>query len=130
MAGFFGLFGNKTKYVDDPTPSAPNPKEDNEAFFLDPDSAKTLGDIEFMRKPKAIRRSFPTTLKGKGSAIVTSISSLEVNSVSEADEIVQANSFDGNGNGAIANGSDPLAERKQNDSSLDLFRKMAKDLKK
>jgi len=37
MAGFFGLFGNKTKYVDEPMDmSAPEPKE---AFYLEPDDS-------------------------------------------------------------------------------------------
>ncbi len=59
MAGFFGLFGNKTKYVDEPMDmSAPEPKE---AFYLEPDDAKTLGDIDFMRTPITIRRTFPKT---------------------------------------------------------------------
>jgi hypothetical protein len=134
MAGFFGLFGKKTKYVDDPTPVGPDPKIDQEAFFLDSDSAKTLGDIEFMRKPNVIRRSFPNTLKGKGSEVFSSISSLEINTVSEEDEIIQSLSTEGdsngNGKGAIANSLDSLNERKRSDSSLDAFRKMAKEIKK
>lgn len=128
MAGFFGLFSKKTKYVDDPTPLAPEPKEDNEAFFLDSDSAKTLGDIEYMRNPKVIRRSFPKTLKGKEDDAITSVSSLSVNSLSGTEEIAQANTSERNG--AIAKSPDPLTERKQADKSLDSFRKMAKDLKK
>ncbi|NES74293.1 MAG: hypothetical protein F6K24_58440 [Okeania sp. SIO2D1] len=53
MSGFigalFGLFGG-------------NKAEDQgsgEAFFLDPDSASSLGDVDFMRKSIAVKRSYP-----------------------------------------------------------------------
>ena len=58
MAGFLGLFsGRKAKFVDqqDNTPVEPQNKE---AFFLDSDSAKTLGDTKFMRTPITIKRTF------------------------------------------------------------------------
>lgn len=44
MAGFLGLFGGK--------------KEDKEAFFLDNDESKSLGDIDYMRTPNTVRRTF------------------------------------------------------------------------
>ena len=44
MAGFLGLFGGK--------------KEGKEAFFLDNDESKSLGDIEYMRTPNTVRRTF------------------------------------------------------------------------
>ncbi len=34
-------------------------KESKEAYFLDADSAKTFGDIDYMRQPKAVERTFP-----------------------------------------------------------------------
>ena len=37
-------------------------KDDNqprEAFFLDRDSASSLGDVDFMRKSKTVKRSYP-----------------------------------------------------------------------
>ena len=46
MAGFLGLFGGKK---DD---------SDKEAFFLDSDESKSLGDIEYMRTPNTVRRTF------------------------------------------------------------------------
>ncbi|NEO55568.1 MAG: hypothetical protein F6K54_22340 [Okeania sp. SIO3B5] len=52
MSGFigalFGLFGGNQ---DDN-----QPKED---FFLDADSASSLGDVDFMRKSIAVKRSYP-----------------------------------------------------------------------
>ncbi|MCL2932234.1 MAG: hypothetical protein MGG11_08135 [Trichodesmium sp. MAG_R03] len=37
-------------------------KDDNQAkaaFFLDPDSASSLGDVDYMRKSKTVKRSYP-----------------------------------------------------------------------
>ncbi len=49
------------------------PKND---FFLDPDEAQTFGDIDYMRKSKKVRRTFPKTLKNPdGFAIERSVSS-------------------------------------------------------
>ncbi|NEP07673.1 MAG: hypothetical protein F6K34_24500, partial [Okeania sp. SIO4D6] len=48
IGAFFGLFGSN--------------KDDNqpkEAFFLDADSASSLGDVNFMRKSIAVKRSYP-----------------------------------------------------------------------
>ena len=47
-------------------------------FFLDPDDAMTMGDINYMRKAKRTRRTFPKTLKNKdGSAFENEVSSLD-----------------------------------------------------
>lgn len=47
-------------------------------FFLSPDDAQTLGDINYMRKPKRVRRTFPKTLKNKdGFESFTEVSSVE-----------------------------------------------------
>ena len=47
-------------------------------FFLSPDDAMTMGDIEYMRKPKRVRRTFPKTASNKaGFAIETEVSANE-----------------------------------------------------
>lgn len=47
-------------------------------FFLSPDDAMTMGDIEYMRKPKRVRRTFPKTAGNKGGfAIETEVSANE-----------------------------------------------------
>ena len=47
-------------------------------FFLSPDDAQTLGDINYMRKVKRVRRTFPKTLKNQdGFESVTEVSSVE-----------------------------------------------------
>ena len=47
-------------------------------FFLSPDDAQTMGDINYMRKAKRTRRTFPKTLKNpNGFAIENEVSSTE-----------------------------------------------------
>ena len=75
MAGLFGLFGgNKNK--------GPQSKE---AFFLSEDDAKSFGDIDFMRKEVVVRRTFAKK-KGEAEEMesVKSISSSTSKKVGEA----------------------------------------------
>lgn len=47
-------------------------------FFLSPDDAMTMGDIDYMRTSKRTKRTFPKTLKNKnGFAIENEVSSIE-----------------------------------------------------
>lgn len=47
-------------------------------FFLSPDDAQTLGDIDFMRESKKVKKSFPETHANQSSfEIVTETSSIE-----------------------------------------------------
>jgi hypothetical protein len=57
MAGFFSnLFGRKNKDSDQP----------KEAFFLESDDAKSMGDADYMRTPNVIRRTFPKSASSPG----------------------------------------------------------------
>jgi hypothetical protein len=54
MTGFIrGLFSRK---------DSDQPEEPQGAFFLDDDSAKSMGDVEYMRSVKATRRTFPISV--------------------------------------------------------------------
>ncbi len=125
MAGLFGIFGKRTKYVEEQDPITPD-TEKKEAFFLEPDSAKSFGNAEFMRKPVTTRRTFPKTLKGGGGELVQQVSSLEKVKIQE------------NGLPAVPTQKKVAEqapapvnnERRRSDSSLDMFRKMAKDINK
>lgn len=122
MAGFFGLFGNQTKYVDEPTEM--EQPQNKEAFYLEPDDAKTLGNIEFMRKPNVIRRTFPKTASNqKGAESIRQVSSMEVAKVEDTE--IAAKSV--NGNGSAPNNDN---SRRKNDDNLDPFLKMAREIKK
>ncbi len=113
----FGLFGKKDKKEDDPE------KKDS-AYFLDQDSAKTFGNIDYMRTPKGVKKTFPTINGVKGAEMNEIFTSTQKLESSQADV-------------AENNVSEPIApstfEPKVNtrvDSSMDMFLNMAKDLKK
>ena len=139
MAGFFGLFGgNKDK-----TPQS------KEAFFLSEDDAKTFGNIDFMRKEVVVRRTFA---KKKGQAeemeSVKSISSSTSKAVGEAVKPPTA-SFGVSSFSAPAPAPKPAAAptseeaapeaapapsapvaRRVPDTSMDMFRDMAKKMRR
>ena len=41
-------------------------EEQDKSFFLEPDKASSLGDVNFMRRPYSIRRTFPGTAENPG----------------------------------------------------------------
>ncbi len=146
MAGFFGLFNSKTKYVDEAETNEGSaaPSED---FFLSPDEAKSLGDLDYMRKPITIRRTFPKTLSNKTTERIRQISSLEETKVSGNQVVQQAQQSISQpkttqptqpaaattAKPEVAQPTQPAAastERRSPDSNMDMFRNMARELKK
>ena len=68
--GFFDrLLSNVTKGSDEAKPIQPRApkKEQPEAYFLDADSSSSLGNVDYMRESKTIRRTFPGTADSPGS---------------------------------------------------------------
>ena len=127
MAGFFGLFGGKTKYVDETNESSGEYPESKESFYLNADESKTFGNIEFMRKPNTIKRSFAKVGNGEGKKSVKSVSSLKANTITDGG--LTATSPSEKSNGSLGESS-PKSERRTGDNNLDMFRKMARDIKK
>jgi hypothetical protein len=117
--GLFGrLFGRNKKANE--TPSNP---DGSGSYYLDADEAKTFGNIEYMRTPKTVKKMFPGTDGSKEMVeIEVTVSSMQRIS-DKAAPIFEPTPFAAEQNGA--NG-----DRRRADSSLDLFRNMAKDLKK
>ena len=123
-------------------------------FFLEPDDAQTMGDIDYMRKSKKVRRTFPKTLKNPdGFAIEKSVSSEGVNKFSNANNGFQQPSTPTNYQPPTQNfNTAPAIERKPDpqpivestsapkpapaseprkpDNSMDMFRNMAKNIRK
>ena len=95
MAGFLSLFGIKTKYVDDPTPVSSTSTESKEAFYLEPDEAKSLGDVEYMRKPITLKRTFPKTLNGEGGSIIQEVTSTGKKRISDSEYATQEEAKNG-----------------------------------
>ncbi|NER00617.1 MAG: hypothetical protein F6K30_28640 [Cyanothece sp. SIO2G6] len=122
--------------------SAPRPKD---AFFLEPDDAKTFGDIDYMRKSKTIERTFPrgkaqvsqissSTYKKVSETAIPNSSSTTSSSASQPSYMSQSqkSSFQPSSFTPPTpsfNQSQPAVKR-SDDSSIDMFRKMAKDIKK
>ncbi|MDR9404573.1 MAG: hypothetical protein RI580_14155 [Halothece sp. Uz-M2-17] len=138
MVGFIkNIFGGKS---DDNNQNGEQPKRQKQkAFYLDPDEAKTFGDIDYMRKPNTVRRSFPKSVSNpEGGEQVEEVSALEKKSLSKkknqpnqpqksaksSEQTVQE------GNIYSAKDDPQIQERRQSDSSLDMFRNMARDMKK
>ena len=134
-------------------------------FFLSPDDAQTMGDINYMRKAKRTRRTFPKTLKNPdGFAFENEVSSIENRAGmfkgNNNNQNVAANTVfnptpssqsqpGATGGSAVTqtNSSQPEStiqstpassstssstpqKRRQTDSSMDMFRNMAKNIRK
>jgi hypothetical protein len=140
MAGFLsGLFGN-SKPAEPETNNglASNGAVSNgaasnpEAFFLDSDEAKSLGDIDYMRTAKTIKRTYAKykSVDQGGMTTIKQVSATE-ETIAPAEKTAQTSTFSeptSSFNGS--NGSNGSTSRASTDTSMDLFRKMAKDVKK
>ncbi|NJL51155.1 MAG: hypothetical protein HC930_01160 [Hydrococcus sp. SU_1_0] len=134
-------------------------------FFLSPDDAMTMGDIDYMRTSKRTRRTFPKTLSNKdGFAVENEVSSMEdrnnfykggsnsqsttvnsvFNSTFSSQSAVNSSSASSQTNPVGESSPEaksmsqssfdapkPSAEkRRPSDNSMDMFRNMAKNIRK
>lgn len=105
-------------------------------FFLEPDDAKTLGDINYMRQSKRVRRTFPKTKgNGKSFEVIKEVSATEGGKLSDNfGNNSNNNGFSSNGNGFESNSQPSFdtenSERRNVDTGLDLFRNMARQIRK
>lgn len=146
MTGFIrGFFGGQAKSEETPLESnngassngaattngaVSQPAPTSKAFFLNDDEAKSLGNVEYMRKAVKIRRTFPKTAGSNVKEIVAEISSLEKKlELSQAQIEIVNPAPAAQPESAILN-QDAIAERRSTDTSMDMFRNMARDLKK
>jgi len=135
MVGFIkNLFGSK-----DGNNGEQPKRQKQKAFFLDPDDAKTYGDIEYMRKPNTVRRSFPKSLGNpEGGEQIEEVSALEKKSLSNPKSNQQKNTQSTSASDSMmqegqmysAKDDPKIEQRRKSDSSLDMFRNMARDIKK
>ena len=96
-----------------------------ESFFLDPDEAKSLGNTEYMRTPKKVKKSFPSTKAwGAGFETEEEVSAMTKKTGADREpmkvEEVKVSEQD----------QKIVQQRRKADSSMDMFRNMAKDLRK
>lgn len=150
MAGFIGfikgLFRSKPKVeaVELPATDAPQPQNKAGVYYLSPDDARTYGNVEYMRSVKSIRRTFSKKKVGEDNEMIRTISALEMQKAMQSGQAVPMQpKSNGTTNGATnssVNGASAPApkaaetptntERRRADGDMDMFRNMARDLKK
>ncbi|NMF57621.1 hypothetical protein [Pseudanabaena yagii] len=113
----FGLFGKKDQSNDS--------EKSGDSYFLDADSAKTFGDIDYMRTPKAVKKTFPTVNGVQGAKVVEIVSATEKTEGSEL-EVTSSKTSES----APTPKFEPKLSNTRVDSSMDIFLNMAKDIKK
>lgn len=113
----------------------------NQDFFLSPDDAQTLGNINYMRKSVRVRHTFPKNLKNpNGFEIIKEISASEGKSVGNLLKNVtetvlsQITPTNDNKNDTNNNSSpEPIksfSKPRIATTSMDMFRNMARSLNK
>jgi hypothetical protein len=138
MTGFIrGLFDSeKSQPVDAPAPAKNverQPKEkESKAFFLDTNEARTYGDLEYMQASKKVRRTFPKTLdQPEEKEFVQEVSAMD--RVAEGKSAPTPSSMPMNEpqkQNPTAPSNNEVAERRRTDTSMDMFRNMAKQIRK
>ncbi|HIK32859.1 MAG TPA: hypothetical protein IGS17_21025 [Oscillatoriales cyanobacterium M59_W2019_021] len=121
MARFLGLFGSNNSQ-----------SGSEEEYYLDPDQAKTLGDIDYMRTSRQIKRTYAKYKNGAqgGMKVIKQVSATsdfladDLKTATSQSSFTPSETSSSNGK-AASNGSSSRV-----DSSMDLFRKMAKEVKK
>ena len=125
MTGFIrGLFGQKNTQ-----PSVPQPRQTG-AYFLDEDEAKTFGDIEYMRSSKVVKRTFARK-KGQTEELesVRQISAMDMRELDEKGLPAPKSQPTNVAAAQPAVGSQPQRREANTDTSMDMFRNMAKNIK-
>lgn len=125
MAGFFGIFGRKNRTSGD-------------SFYLSPDESKTFGDIDYMRKAKTVRRTFAKSLTGGGGESIKEVSSLKTrkrdqfSNQGQQSSLASFNSSSSSSSTTSSSSSFSPSSTKRNntDTGMDMFRNMAKSIKK
>ncbi len=128
MAGIFDIFKRKN--------ANPNRKG---AFYLDADEAKTFGDIDYMRKPKTVKRTFAKTVSGGGGELIQEVSAMKAkkrtgNETYNQTTTSNSSSTSFNSTSTTTNNSSvsstPTRSSGKTNTSMDMFRNMAKNIKK
>ncbi len=120
MTGFIrGLFGKKKEAEN--VIKKDSPRE----FFLDADNAKTYGDIDYMRTSKSVRKTYPRGDR----EVIESISAMEKRDVTE--QLAEPKKVTKTESTSMAKKAEITPDRKSSEGgSMDMFRKMAKDINK
>jgi len=131
------LFGLKSKYVDEETDEAEQAAEDQKrrSYFLEPDDAKTFGDINYMRSPKSVKKRFAKKKDNLGEGLEQEVETSAFGQVIRSNKQISATPepLPAPQNQPVSQPQPNRFERRRadsSDSSMDMFRKMARDMKK
>ena len=107
----------------------------NNDFFLSPDDAKTLGDINYMRKSVRVRHTFPKNLKNpNGFEVVKDVSSSEDTFVSKFNdnrsENASSQSTSNTQNTFSPQPAKSTSKSFAQSTNMDMFRNMARNIGK
>ncbi len=94
-------------------------------FFLPPDDAKTLGNIDFMRTKQSIKKTYP---KGKRPDEIVEVSAMERQTKS-GDRMMQPKPTSVETPKSVEPAV-PQAPTRRPDKGMDMFRAMAREIKK
>ncbi len=132
MVGIFRrFFGSRSKADSTPAPETVSKaaKSKDNSFFLDPDEAKTFGNIDYMRTPKTVKHTFLDFGATEKVEVVEQVSSLgKVKLVTEEAKTPEVPSEQGSSISSSSNGG--ANPRRQAGSDMDTFRNMARNLKR
>ena len=106
------------------------PATGTQAYFLESDDAMTFGDLAYMRSVKSIRRTFAKQKVGKNNASVRSLSSMAMEKLKAEGLAIAQSSFTSSTAAAQSESAAPVSDRRRADSSMDAFRKMAREIRK
>ena len=102
----------------------------NQDFFLSPDDAQTLGNIDYMRKSVRVRHTFPKNLKNpQGFEIIKEISSSEDRSVDNLNSN-RTQSYSTQSTAISSSFSSSSAQSRSTDTNINMFRNMARNIGK
>ncbi len=137
MFGFIkSLFGSRDKSLD----NSMVPQQSKDAYFLDQDAASTMGDVNYMRSTKSIKRTYAKTVDSPGEkATIKKVSSMN-SKIYEEGEALAKPTFSAPSAPTPSSFANPApaqpkpeagaSERRKTDTSMDMFRNMAKDIRK
>lgn len=147
MTGFIrGLFGKKDDASDKAAKKAKKdeskesvvkkvekktdrPKKESAAFYLDTNESKSYGNLGYMQESRKIRRTFPKTLSDpEVKELVQEVSAIKRLEQGKPEQVT-IKPVEPESTSALSS-FDQVTERRKGDSSMDMFRKMAKDIRK
>lgn len=111
-------------------PAPQRVQQNSDAYFLDADSATSMGNIDYMRTVKNIKRTYAKSINGVVPDLNTEVSSMMAKKQKKLDAAQSSFGAAQPNTPAATPTPAQVRERRRADSSMDMFRDMAKDIRK